>query len=598
MKNRVPKSIWLLVIALLVTAAIPVAITQASSPGKPPAWVPAAWTQALNVPLLPSILAGVTPPTIPATMTFANPTGKMTTTLDPTGTLYPGGTITTSQQSFFASLGSNKRTCVTCHQMQNGWSITPASVLATYALSQGKDPLFAPVDGADCPDRGSANTKFNSAFLSARTQLFTKGTFRIFIPAPTTHSTVIPNPPPAPPTVTVLPGTEWYSVSVTSDPTGCENSSKYGMKANPPVASFYRRPLSSTSQLYDAPGAVGPAANIMWDTREPSLQSQFVDATMVHAQATPAQIAALQASTGPDQGALFQRNSFTGQSYDSVAGDLTGADGSGGLAGPLNLFNYSNTIFFAPFGGGCFVPINPCPGSFGNTAVGTNLGTALYLNPSFATSGTSAAATAMRASIARGEALYSGTDPLGHGIFTIAGVTGLNELGIFGPPGAPIPNGTCSLCHNNVNVGNDDFLDPKHLGIADNGYADLNGLQKGANGSSTLLPTADSPLFTFYCPVGTITFFSNPVQIKVNGQWVMADKYQTTDPGVGWITGNCGDLGKFKVPQLRGLASRAPFFHNGQATSMLDVIKFYENRFSMHLTAQDEKDLVNFMNTL
>jgi len=295
---------------------------------------------------------------------------------------------------------------------------------------------------------------------------------------------------------------------------------------------------------------------------------------------------------------LFQRNSFTGQSYDSVAGDLTGADASGGLGGPFNLFAYSNTVPPPPFpfGPGCFLGINPCPGAFGNTGPpnNTNLGTALYTNPTFATSGTSAAATAMRASIARGEALYNGISP--DGVFTINGVTGLND-GALGPPG-PVANGSCSTCHNNVNVGNDDFLDPKHIGIADNSYLDQNNLQKGANGSSTLLPTSDSPLFTFYCPVGTITFFSNPVSIKVGNSWVTADKYQTTDPGVGWITGNCADLGKFKVPQLRGLASRAPFFHNGQATTMLDVIKFYENRFSMHLTAQEEKDLVNFMNTL
>jgi cytochrome c peroxidase len=76
------------------------------------------------------------------------------------------------------------------------------------------------------------------------------------------------------------------------------------------------------------------------------------------------------------------------------------------------------------------------------------------------------------------------------------------------------------------------------------------------------------------------------------------DQFKTTDPGAGWITGKCADLGKFKVPPLRGLASRAPFFHGGQAATMKDVIIFYKNRFSMNLTDQDVQDLVNFMNTL
>jgi cytochrome c peroxidase len=101
-------------------------------------------------------------------------------------------------------------------------------------------------------------------------------------------------------------------------------------------------------------------------------------------------------------------------------------------------------------------------------------------------------------------------------------------------------------------------------------------------------------LFTFLCPQGSIPFFVNPV--VVNG--VTYDQYQTTDPGVGWITGKCADLGKFKVPVLRGLASRAPFFHGGEAATMRDVIVFYQNRFNMQLTNQDIQDLINFMNSL
>ena len=49
-----------------------------------------------------------------------------------------------------------------------------------------------------------------------------------------------------------------------------------------------------------------------------------------------------------------------------------------------------------------------------------------------------------------------------------------------------------------------------------------------------------------------------------------------------------------KGPILRGLSARAPYFHNGSALSLLDVVRFYETRFSLVLTPQEESDLVAF----
>jgi cytochrome c peroxidase len=77
---------------------------------------------------------------------------------------------------------------------------------------------------------------------------------------------------------------------------------------------------------------------------------------------------------------------------------------------------------------------------------------------------------------------------------------------------------------------------------------------------------------------------------------VTYDEYQTSDPGVGWITGSCNDLGKFKVSSLRGIGARPPFFHCGEALNMTAVIVFYNNRFNIGLSAQDIIDLTNFMN--
>jgi hypothetical protein len=43
---------------------------------------------------------------------------------------------------------------------------------------------------------------------------------------------------------------------------------------------------------------------------------------------------------------------------------------------------------------------------------------------------------------------------------------------------------------------------------------------------------------------------------------------------------------------------RAPYFHNGSAATLMDVVNFYTQRFSIKFTEQEKKDLVNFLNTL
>jgi cytochrome c553 len=323
----------------------------------------------------------------------------------------------------------------------------------------------------------------------------------------------------------------------------------------------------------------------MWDTREPSLASQFIDATLTHAQARTAP-----SLTVANEGVAFQSGSFTSQSFDSLAGDLTGADGSGATGGPQNLYNYSNTVPFtgfpfALFEGGCLTNAKPCPGSILPQVSGlpdVNFFETNVFNAAFA------AGSAQRASIYRGAVIFNSRP------FVINGVTGLNDL--FG---ATNLTASCSFCHNNGNVGNDLFNDPKHIGVGDNSY--VSAAQSSANGSSTLPLTPDRPVFTFLCPVGSITYFSNPITITrrsslyggVSGTF---DEYQTSDPGVGWITGKCGDLGKFKVSPLRGIGARAPFFHGGQAATMRDVVLFYNNRFSIGLSEQDIEDLTNYLN--
>lgn len=73
---------------------------------------------------------------------------------------------------------------------------------------------------------------------------------------------------------------------------------------------------------------------------------------------------------------------------------------------------------------------------------------------------------------------------------------------------------------------------------------------------------------------------------------------QTTDPGRALLTGRWKDIGKFKGPVLRGLASRPPYFHDGSAADLGEVIDFYDVRFNIGYTAGEKADLVAFLNAL
>ena len=95
-----------------------------------------------------------------------------------------------------------------------------------------------------------------------------------------------------------------------------------------------------------------------------------------------------------------------------------------------------------------------------------------------------------------------------------------------------------------------------------------------------------SPLDVSYLPVITL-------RNTATGETV-----QTTDPGRALVTGLWAHIGKMKGPILRGLAARAPYFHNGLAATLNDAVTFYQKRFNLTLTDQEKADLVAFLNTL
>jgi hypothetical protein len=54
---------------------------------------------------------------------------------------------------------------------------------------------------------------------------------------------------------------------------------------------------------------------------------------------------------------------------------------------------------------------------------------------------------------------------------------------------------------------------------------------------------------------------------------------KTRDPGRALVTGRWSDMNRTKVPSLRALAGRAPYFHNGIAPTLEAAIDHHDQRF-------------------
>jgi cytochrome c peroxidase len=519
-----------------------------------PAYFRSAYVAALKAPL---------PEFIYATGGFPRYVPQNEYDLDAPGilqTFQPGGATATAQNAFFQSLGTNGRSCATCHQPPTGMSVSLSNILLRFTLTGGKDPLFAPVDGADCPDLvpnqntsgallGGATGAGKRNFIAAHSLILNRGVFRIFLPVPSNAE---------------------YTISVVSDPAGCNLSATYGQATNPEtgqteqIISVYRRPLISTNLAFvtstlasqgrfppidpidgsplpdDPTTGLVESGNIMWDGREPTLSTQAIDATLSHAQAlappTQAQI---------NQIVQFENGLYSAQIYDLIAGKL---DAGGAFGGPVDL--YANA------------PPDSAPGvpPFNEYVAWSAVG--------------SGVSVAQRQSIARGEAIFENRT------FTISNVAGLNNIAAVGNPTA----GTCSTCHNQAHAGSDSFPVAQH---------DI-GVGGDAQQFGGPPPASDLPIFQLTCPPGTTVY--NGVPKVVNGQPVSI--VLTNDPGKALITGRCADIGRLSVPPLRALASHPPFFSDGSAATLDDVVSFYKNRFSIGLTPQERNDLVNFLNAL
>ncbi len=96
------------------------------------------------------------------------------------------------------------------------------------------------------------------------------------------------------------------------------------------------------------------------------------------------------------------------------------------------------------------------------------------------------------------------------------------------------------------------------------------------------------PLYTFTCNAAGVAA----------GACTAGQTVQSTDPGRALITGNWSDIGRFKGPTLRGIAARAPYFHNGSAADLGAVVDFYDTRFGIGFSSQERSDLIAFLASL
>jgi cytochrome c peroxidase len=54
----------------------------------------------------------------------------------------------------------------------------------------------------------------------------------------------------------------------------------------------------------------------------------------------------------------------------------------------------------------------------------------------------------------------------------------------------------------------------------------------------------------------------------------------------------------YRTTPLRGLVFHPPYFHNGTAATLLDVVNHYDTFFGLGLTAQQKSDMVAYLRTL
>jgi cytochrome c peroxidase len=347
----------------------------------------------------------------------------------------------------------------------------------------------------------------------------------------------------------IPPNAEFELVAV-SDPAGYA-----GKNANGNELSLFRRPLPSTNLTF--------LTTVMWDGRE-TLQKG--SAAAIHFDLTHQANSATQghaASPVPLDDATrrailtYEMGLFTAQIFDRKAGSLTASDAQGGpeaLSRRPFTFGVNDPLGCDANGENC----NPAAAHF-DPIVFTEYDAWVGLKGD----GRSLA----RAAVARGQALFNIL------AIPIRDVSGIND-----DFGVAVVMGTCSTCHDTPHAGDHSVPAPLDIGIADPPVS----IADGGDGVHNKfgLAVGDMPVYALRKKHG-------PREIKI-----------VTDPGRALITGKWKDVGRFKGPILRGLAGRAPYFHNGAAATLAEVVSFYDKRFGLSLSDQQTADLIAFLRSL
>jgi hypothetical protein len=304
--------------------------------------------------------------------------------------------------------------------------------------------------------------------------------------------------------------------------------------------------------MFDGRETVAPLNNpaTFATNLQTDLRHQAVDATLGHAQAqtapTPDQVSAI---------VKFEMSLFSSQLRDNAAGTL---EAQGATGGPLNV---STQTYF--------------PGI--NDSLGSNPTGAPFDKQVFTVfsrwadlpGATAAPFKDARETIAAGQEIFN-TFPL-----QISGVGGLNDA-----LHQTTIAGTCSTCHDTPNVGNHSLPVPLDVGVSRSAFFDPD-MDTDTRLALSHLTVPELPVFKITCS-------------NVNPPRVV----YTSDPGKALISGLCSDLMRVKGPILRGLAARAPYFHNGAGASLMEVVNFYDERFRMGLTEEQKRQLIAFLGSL
>jgi hypothetical protein len=410
-----------------------------------------------------------------------------------------------------------------------------------WEATAGRDPLFAAIDGRTCPHLPAGEA-------AAHSLLLTRGLVRVALPWPPRDA--------AGETQAVE-----FALEIVRDPTGCNTHPVYGLTSAQPTVSVYRRPrpVANTKYLTHSNFGVGPfiaksglPAVRDPDTGLPTSMNMMADArvTTLKAQAAEAARSHLELPRGLPSSALqklvaFEAQIYAAQAHDAAAGDLTA--GPPGL-GPRNLaaaeagvLGNNTTRWVFPLGDAWQPPAN----------------------------GTASAEQEGRAAIARGHDVFM------FRTFFIRDSMHLNSVGL----GNPVKR-TCSTCHGMHMTGMD---------VA-NGWMDI---------GTTNLPWArEAPLNPWTTETPQLPLFKVTCNADVAPHPFLGRVIYTQDPGRALISGKCNDVGAIVMQQFRGLAARAPYFSNGSAGTLRELVDFYDRRYSIGYTEQEKSDLVAFLGAL